>query len=184
MIPLNIVVEGARDAMLLKLLFSMRFPQIEASFYATGSRVNAAALASSVLAGEPDPVLLVRDANTQSKQTQKEQDGLASSLMRQSSPEDRFRIFSFRPEMEIIFWEMGDDLADLSAVAPIVLAKEGPKAALNTHLKSLGSVEDLEDPFDGFLALLKVSDCWESSEQIRKLIAVVNSILEPQVANV
>lgn len=173
---LNVVCEGITDAKLLQLLFEMRFPEIEPSFYAGQGKVNAAALASSVLFEETHPVLLVRDADTYDKEAQKERNGLAASLMRQRASEERFRVFSFSPEIEVIFWEMG--ALDLSSIPPLYLAQKGPKAALETYL------EKSEEGFHSVLRLVKEKNCWDSSEQIQLLKHEINSLLASQVANV
>jgi hypothetical protein len=101
--PLCIVVEGQRDAGVLRQLLPEEFSN--SRFFAAGGRSSVVTLARNILVHEGGHVLIVADADTDDQdQAQKNRNDIQDAL-RRVAPQQHFDVFLFVPEMEVIFFE-------------------------------------------------------------------------------
>jgi hypothetical protein len=104
MTELNIVVEGQLDARLLRKYL----PKIEGltpRYFSGDGVVSLATLARNLLVHEEGMVLVVMDSDSLSAENAEQRRTMVMAALRQIAPEERFNVFVFRPEHEIVFFE-------------------------------------------------------------------------------
>jgi hypothetical protein len=104
MTELNIVVEGQSDARLLRKYL----PNIEGltpRYFSGDGVVSLATLARNLLVHEEGMVLVVMDSDSLSAENAAQRRTMVMATLRQIAPDERFNVFVFRPEHEIIFFE-------------------------------------------------------------------------------
>lgn len=104
MTELNIVVEGQSDARLLRKYL----PKIEGltpRYFSGDGVVSLATLARNLLVHERGMVFVVMDSDSLSVENAEQRRAMVMATLRQVAPEERFNVFVFRPEHEVIFFE-------------------------------------------------------------------------------
>lgn len=104
MTELNIVVEGQSDARLLRKYL----PKVEGltpRYFSGDGVVSLATLARNLLVHEEGVVLVVMDSDSLSAENAEQRRAMVMATLRQVAPEERFNVFVFRPEHEIVFFE-------------------------------------------------------------------------------
>lgn len=104
MTEVSIVVEGPFDAKLLKIYL----PKLEGlvmRFYASNGKTSLATMARNLLVHTSSKVLVVMDADTLDIEETEQRRLMTLAALRQIAAEERFDVFAFRPEHEVIFFE-------------------------------------------------------------------------------
>lgn len=137
--PLHIVVEGRRDAVVLRRLLPDAFAH--ARYFAAGGRSSLATVARNLLVHEIGHVMVVADADTHDPQRAQEDRAALLLALHHMAPAPRADVFLFVPELEVVFFECPSVLDTLraSASADAVLLNQGavlPRKGINALLRS------------------------------------------------
>jgi hypothetical protein len=103
-ITLKIVAERPDDTQLIRTMLHKALPA-STRFFATRRQVSLVTIGRNLLVDEGGPVLLVMDADTLSPQLRDERQSLAMFAMSRVATPDQFQVFSFVPEIEVVFFE-------------------------------------------------------------------------------
>jgi hypothetical protein len=126
---LKIVVEGAADAQIVRAILGEDLAR-KARFFASQGLASLATVGRNVLVHEGGPVLLVMDSNTLDPQLAAEVRSLNRVAMSgaitsggqiqvlTAAPAEQFRVFTFVPEIEAVFFESPQVLARILGKAP------------------------------------------------------------------
>ena len=134
---LSVVVEGRRDAELLRSLLS-KDDLDGLRFFAAQGRISLSSVARNILIHEGCPVLVIMDADTLNAEVAEENRRLVKAVISHISAEVPIDVFSFVPEIEVVFFE-----------APAFLARK-----LGRELEPEERLQGLAAPKTTFSALL------------------------------
>lgn len=101
---LNIVVEGQLDAILLRK-YLPEIPDLAVRLYAAGGMVSLSTVARNLLVHEEGPVLVVMDTDSLDPAQSRQAEAMASAALKLVASEDRFDVFAYSPEHEVVFFE-------------------------------------------------------------------------------
>jgi hypothetical protein len=101
---LNIVVEGQLDAVLLRK-YLPKIDGLTPRFFAGNGAASLPTVARNLLVHEEGAVLLVMDADSFNVEQAEQKRAMVLATLRQVAAEERFDVFIFRPEHEVIFFE-------------------------------------------------------------------------------
>lgn len=104
MYALSVVVEGRRDADLLRSLLSKEDLD-GVRFFAAQGRISLSSVARNILVHEGCPVMVVMDADTLNRETAEENRRMVRAMIRHISAEVPIDVFSFVPEIDVVFFE-------------------------------------------------------------------------------
>ncbi len=129
-----LITEGRSDEEILKNLLPKDVVN-KAMFVVGSGRYSAQSLARSVLAVRREPVALVLDADTTEPEAIREQQDFLREALGQAAAGTSFEIFLAAPELEVLFLESPDFLANLASHSvssiEMELAKSSPKKFLH-----------------------------------------------------
>ena len=92
----TLIVEGRSDAVILRKLLGEKIPT-PFRFFASQGRMSLTSLARNVLVHEPDPVVIILDADTATaSKAESEQANALESMY----PSTRYRVFAFTPSLD------------------------------------------------------------------------------------
>jgi hypothetical protein len=187
---LKIVVESATDARLIRVILGDDLAK-KARFYAGQGRASLATIGRNILFHEGGPVLLVMDSHTLNPELTAELESLNIAAMSGAVTSGiqlpsaiaagklQFRVFTFVPEIEAVFFESPEALDHmLGKKPPQEKIKEGhliPKQVLAELLpngKSHGGYQGLLEHLDS-----KAQYALAGGAQAAKLRAMVESLL-------
>jgi hypothetical protein len=191
---LKIIVESATDAKLIRAILGDKLAK-KARFYAGQGRTSLATLGRNILFHEGGPVLLVMDSDTLNPRLTAELEALNLAAMSgpitsgvqfpamTESDIPLFKVFTFVPEIEAVFFESPEALDRLLGMQPPQdKVKEGhfiPKQVLTELLANSKAPRD----YPGLLEHLdpQVQQAIASGEQASNLKAMVESLLAEAV---
>ena len=101
----SVVVEGRQDVILLRALLRGR-ADVSFRFYASGGRASLATVGRNILVHEGGLLIVVMDADTLDPSQADTSCRLIESALRRFSPDERFDVFAFVPELEVVFFEV------------------------------------------------------------------------------
>jgi hypothetical protein len=172
----TLVIEDRSNARLLRGLLGKE-AGTAIRFFAASGRFSLATLARNILVHEGGPVIIVMDADTLDTSLAEGSCDLVETALRNVSPDDRFAVFAFVPELEVVFFEAPDVL--LRKFGPEIVnssimarGRLQPKAALQEILQRAGTTQS------SYLEGLTSEDFDElrQGEQASKFIAAVESL--------
>lgn len=173
--PVLFVVEGERDAAILRKLLPESLST--ARFFAARGRASIATVARNLLVHENGPVMLVADGDTHDADRLREDRANLQLALRNVAPAGRFGIFLFVPEIEVLFFECPQALAELPMdadrdVLSLRYGKDVPKRALEAMLDG--------QSFDTWLAGLnpEIWDLLRGGDQAQKLLSAVQALVD------
>jgi hypothetical protein len=176
---LKIVVEGKADLAILRRLV-VRQENSAFDFYAGAGRMSLTSLGRNILFHEGGPLLIVIDADTLTPKTAAETCDSIRSALRSVSPDDRFDVFAFVPELEVLFFEASTVLVrrfGTEKVSELVIERGHyrPKAVLEDILQSdrLSREDFYKTLSDEEVEELRCGD------QARRLIEAVDLLVSP-----
>lgn len=134
---LAVIVEGRRDALVLKHLLADSVEHLR--FFVAGGKASVVTVARNVLFHEDVNVLVVADADTDSKEQAVEQKRTMLTLLQAIAPGKRADVFLFMPELESVFVETTlvspiPELVKLQELAEDDMPDK-PRVVLNAALK-------------------------------------------------
>ena len=148
MYNLSIVVEGRDDAELLRNVL----PTDELTavrFFAAGGRISLSTVARNILVHEGTPVLLVMDADTLNPDSAEEARQYTKAMISHVANQVPADVFSFMPEIEVIFFEAPEVLAAALGrqleKAELLQGITSPKRTLGLLLKQAGGNPAIAD---------------------------------------
>ncbi len=183
---LYIIVEGPMDAHLIRAILGKDLAA-RLRFFAAGGRVSLATVGRNILVHEGGPVLLVMDSDTRNPRLVEELQAMALTAMSGVLPPSFHRasewvqVFSFIPEIEVIFFETPKVLeALLGKKLPEEAVQEGllaPKATLGRLLDE-GKVT-----YEKLVASLspQTAGILAAGQQAQALKAAIESMMTPAV---
>lgn len=147
-IDLKIVAKGLSDIHLLRKLLSDELTA-GVRFYASQGRASLATVGRNILVHEGGPVLLVMDADTLSSQARQELEAMTTVAMSGAASggafvswQGSFKVFTFLPAIEVVFFEAPAVLEKaIGRALPSEILKEGlasPKPTLTKLLAEAG----------------------------------------------
>jgi hypothetical protein len=107
---ITVVVEGQLDVVLLRKLLR-RQTDVAFRFFAARGRASLATVGRNILVHDGGPLLIVMDAGTFDPAQAESSCIMVKAALRRVSPDDRFDVFAFVPELEIVFFESPGVLA-------------------------------------------------------------------------
>jgi hypothetical protein len=166
---LAVVVEGRRDALVLKHLLADSVEQLR--FFVAGGKASAVTVARNVLFHEDVSVLLVADADTDSKEQAGEQKRTMLIPLQAIAPVRRADVFLFMPELECVFFETSmvsptPELAKLQELAEGGMPDK-PKVALIAALEG--------HPLEDWIASLP-NEFWVAARRVGQASELIRAV--------
>ncbi len=175
---LNVVVEGPTDARIIRTVLGRALAE-KLRFYAAQGRASLATVGRNLLVHEGGPVLLVWDADTLNPRLSEEMRAMTRAALGGVAPGGLFEVFTFIPEIEVIFFEAPQAL---ESVLGRKIAKEElregqlvPRATLGRLLPNEKAGGDCQRLLDGMDA--RAADALARGKQARALREAVESLL-------
>jgi hypothetical protein len=187
-IKLRIVTEGINDIHLIRKLLHQELVD-GMKFYASQGKVSAVTVARNILVHEGGPLLLVVDADTLDVERQREYEETALAAVDIAYPREYyalqplFKVFTFRPCIEVVFFEAPKALELLIGKKLSESDIEQGKAIPKKLLPQLMGIKDslwldsLTRKIDDAAA-----DLLRDGEQATRLRETVNSLLPMTVS--
>lgn len=159
---LLIVVEGRTDASILRAILGDDLKS-KTRFFSGEGKMGLATIGRNLLIHEGGPVLVVRNSDTLNAEHSEEEELLVGYALASVAPGSMFRIFTFKPAIEVVFFEAPDALERLlgKPIAPETV-REGsfiPKQTVETLLHEaatgmdyLSFVSNIDSEIGGALA--------------------------------
>jgi len=184
----HIVAEGLSDVHLIRRLLHRELSG-DMKFYASQGKMAASTVARNILVHEGGAVLVVVDADTLSAEKQREFEATTAASVQGllysgglTSLLARFKVFTFRPESEVVFFEAPKALeqliglpVDLGIVSEgLALPKQTLKRLWQTRLPV--SQDSLFQKVDE-----EIADLLREGEQARRLKDMVLSLIRSSV---
>lgn len=107
---LSVVVEGRTDADLLRKVLP-REDLAGLRFFAAQGRISLSTVARNILVHEGESVLVVMDADTLNRDAAEESRQIVKAAVSHVAAHVPLEVFSFVPEIEVVFFEAPDYLA-------------------------------------------------------------------------
>jgi len=148
---LTIVVEGHMDVTLLRK-YLPEIPELTTRFFAGDGRVSLPTVARNLLVHEGGPVLIVMDADSLDLDQAEQNRAMAIATLRRVAAEERFDVFAYLPEHEVIFFE-----------APEVLERRCGKSLLTPAVLDRGRYDPRQVLEDILAKLKKTRSSWLAS---------------------
>ena len=172
--PLLIVVEGKRDATVLRRLLPRKFSH--ARFFAAGGRSSVETVARNILVHESGAVMIVADADTNDSERAHDDRIAMQVALRNVASDGRFDVFLFVPTIEVLFFEYPAVLETLrkDISHDHLLVQHGrdlPQRSLSTLLD--------QRSLESWMAELSEAD-WEQlrkGEQAQSLLESIDSLM-------
>jgi hypothetical protein len=104
-VTLKVVAREREDIQIIRTLLHKELPA-STRFFATRGRVSLVTIGRNLLIDEGGPVLVVMNAETLSPQLKDERESLARFALSRAAAPGQFDVFSFVPEIEVVFFEV------------------------------------------------------------------------------
>jgi hypothetical protein len=143
---LLIVTEGINDVRLLRTILHGHLMG-DTRYFAAQGRVSLATVARNLLVDEGGPVLVVMDADTLKPHLWQERQSMVRLAMSAVGVPGLFDVFTFVPEMEVVFFEVPATLEKvIGSPVPPEMLEEGRLAPKRTLARILAaaSIPNLE----------------------------------------
>jgi hypothetical protein len=188
---LKIVVEGVTDAQLVRAILGDELAR-ESRFFAAQGRISLATVGRNILVHEGGPVLLVMDSDTLNPQLAAERQALNMVALRGAITSGAplsivpaldtmpFKVFTFMPEIEAVFFEAPQALDQLlGKTTPQEKIKEGTFIPKKILAELLGDGKAPRD-YQELLSHLdpKSQHALAAGPQARNLKAMVEALLK------
>jgi hypothetical protein len=191
---LKIVVEGPTDVQIVRAILGEELAK-KARFFAAQGRISLATIGRNILFHEGGPVLLVMDSDTLDPQLIAEREAMSKLAMSSAMTSgvqmphvaealaSQFKVFTFVPEIEVVFFEAPQALRRLLGQAPSQeKVKEGrliPKETLSDLLANGKTHRD----YQSFVTAMdaETKQALASGSQAKALKEAVESLLASSV---
>jgi hypothetical protein len=171
-----VVEERSKVSLLRGLLRNLT--DVSFRIFAAGRQMSQASLARNIIFHEGGPLMVVMDADTLDPSQARGACQLVETAIRNVSPDDRFAVFAFVPELEVIFFETPEVL--LRKVGPeCVNASIMDRGCLQPHASLQEILQRANMTQPSFFEELTNEDLDElrQGEQASKLIAAVERFI-------